>query len=153
MPPTVMPPNGPASSLPDGPTAGLRELHDHAFRIKKDGYTVLRCVWSPERCRVARERLDELRAEAEAAAAPGPIMTGEAFGCSHLYNKGEAFEGVYQSPLVLALVRHFLGEDATIMSLGDHGVYGHIMPPANHAERRHWGDETGLHNDGSLTGA
>ena len=125
-------------------------MRAHIFRIQKDGYTVLRSVWSPERCRQARERLDELRAE---TAAPGQVVAGEAFGCSHLYNKGEVFEGVYQAPRLLALVRHFLGDDATIMSLGDHGVYGTIMPPSDHQEPRRWGDEKGLHSDGSITGA
>ena len=133
-----------------GSPTDAEEIRDHIFRIRKDGYTVLRAVWSPERCRLARERLDELRTE---AATPGPVVAGEAFGCSHLYNKGEIFEGVYKAPRLLALVRHFLGDDATIMSLGDHGVYGTIMPPANHQKPRRWGDEKGLHNDGSLTGA
>ena len=40
----------------------------------------------------------------------------------------------------------------TIMSLGDHGIFGTIMAPSP-PRPRHWGDETGLHNDGSATGA
>jgi len=75
---------------------------------------------------------------------------GSAFSAAHLYNKGEVFEGVYQDARLLRIVRHFLGDDATIMSLGDNAINGVITPPRP-------GDQpdviSGLHNDGSLTGA
>ena len=75
---------------------------------------------------------------------------GSAFSAAHLYNKGEVFEGVYQDARLLRIVRHFLGDDATIMSLGDNAINGVITPP-------HPGPQpdviSGLHNDGSLTGA
>ena len=73
---------------------------------------------SAERAAGARATLDGLRDEAGAGAG------GAGFGAAHLYNKGEVFEGVYQAPRLLRLVSHFLGDDATIMALGDNGIYG-----------------------------
>src|SRR5205823_5121047 len=54
-------------------------------------------------------------------------------------NKARIFERVYQLPLLLRVVRHFLGEDAVLS-----GVMGRqVMPGA---------PEQSLHYDGSLTG-
>ena len=121
------------------------EHQDHLFRIRKDGYTILRGCWDAGTCAAARARLDEMHRELEPDAEPG-----SAFSAAHLYNKGEVFEGVYQDARLLRIVRHFLGDDATIMSLGDNAINGVITPPRP-------GDQpdviSGLHNDGSLTGA
>jgi ectoine hydroxylase-related dioxygenase (phytanoyl-CoA dioxygenase family) len=118
---------------------------DHLFRIRKDGYTILRSVWDEVTCARARARLDELHRELTPDAAPG-----SAFQASALYNKGEVFEGVYQDVRLLRIVRHFLGDDATIMSLGDTAIHGVVTPfrPGPQPDVI-----TGLHNDGSLTGA
>ena len=114
-------------------------------RIRKDGFTILRGVWDAETCAKARDRLDELHAELEPEARPG-----SAFTCSHLYNKGEVFEGVYKDRTMLRIIRHFLGQDATIMSLGDVAPLGIVTPPQPGPQPEVLG---GLHNDGSLTGA
>ena len=65
-----------------------------------------------------------------------------------LTNKGEVFEGVYQDARLLRIVRHFLGDDATIMSLGDNAINGVITPPRPGPQPD---VVSGLHNDGSLS--
>ena len=80
-----------------------------------------------------------------------PQRTEFAFSTPHLYNKGEVFENCYQHPLVLRLVRHFLGQDATIMSLGDNAIEGRINWPGS-AKGSGLGG-SGLHTDGGATGA
>jgi hypothetical protein len=127
------------------------EFQDDVFRVKTNGFTILRGVWSAAQCAAARERLDHLRDE-ELLSQGKAVGSEIGFSTGHLYNKGEQFEGVYQAPRVLRLVRHFLGSDATIMSLGDMGITGTIMAPQS-PRPRVWGDESGLHNDGSVTGA
>ena len=105
-------------------------------RLNKDGYSVLKACWSPERCASARARLDQLCVQEadgmiDHARHKSPQRTEFAFSTPHLYNKGEVFEGCYQHPLVLRLVRHFLGQDATIMSLGDNAIEGRINWPGS----------------------
>ena len=119
-------------------------------------YTILPRLWSAERCAEARRRLDELSVSERDgrivhATSDSPQTTEFAFTTPHLFNKGEVFEGVYQHPLVLRLVRHFLGEGATIMSLGDNAIEGRINYPGS-AEGSGLG-EGGLHTDGGATGA
>ena len=119
-------------------------------------YTILPRVWSAERCAEARRRLDELSVSERDgrivhATSDSPQTTEFAFTTPHLFNKGEVFEGVYRHPLVLRLVRHFLGEGATIMSLGDNAIEGRINYPGS-AEGSGLG-EGGLHTDGGATGA
>lgn len=99
------------------------EFQDDVFRIKVDGFTILRGVWSAAQCAAARERLDQLRDD-ELVSQGKTAGSEVGFATGHLYNKGEVFEGVYQATRVLRLVRHFLGDDATIMSLGDNGITG-----------------------------
>ena len=144
--------NAPSSAHQEGGLSPADlDFQDDVFRIKTSGYTILRGVWSAAQCAAARSRLEELRDE-ELVARGEAAESEIGFGTGVLYNKGEAFEGVYQAERVLRLVRHFLGEDATIMSLGDQGITGAIMAPVP-PRPRHWGDESGLHNDGSVTGA
>jgi hypothetical protein len=142
--------NAPSSVNKDGTREDL-EFHDDVFRIKTSGYTILRGVWSAAQCAAARDRLDQLRDD-HLVSQGKPAGSQIGFSTGHLYNKGAVFEGVYQAARVLRLVRHFLGTDATIMSLGDMGITGTIMAPQP-PRPRHWGDESGLHNDGSVTGA
>ena len=45
------------------------EHQDHLFRIRKDGYIILRGVWDAGTCAAARARLDEMHRELEPDAA------------------------------------------------------------------------------------
>ena len=129
----------------DGPLPDADAEHqDHLFRIRKDGYTILRGCWDAGTCSAARARLDEMHRELEPDAEPG-----SAFSAAHLYNKGEVFEGVYQDARLLRIVRHFLGDDATIMSLGDNAINGVITPPHPDTSRRR-GPGARLARDGEI---
>ena len=103
--------NAPSSAHGEGLSAADREFQDHVFRIKTNGYSILRAVWPEQRCAAARSRLEVLRdvALAEEGKAAGSEV---GFGTGQLYNKGVEFEGVYQAERILRLVRHFLGDDA-----------------------------------------
>ena len=103
--------NAPSSAHGEGLSAADREFQDHVFRIKTNGYSILRAVWPEQRCAAARSRLEALRdaALAEEGKAAGSEV---GFGTGQLYNKGVEFEGVYQAERILRLVRHFLGDDA-----------------------------------------
>ena len=132
------------------------ETQAHCSSIERHGYTILKNVWSPETCAAARSRLHELRdqvaagaSDAVAAGASDGDQSVEDFSAGHLYNKGRVFEGVYQAPQMLQIIRFFLGDDATMMSLGDLAPVGRINFPVPPDES--W--QPGLHNDGSLTGA
>jgi ectoine hydroxylase-related dioxygenase (phytanoyl-CoA dioxygenase family) len=101
------------------------------------GCTVLEGLLTPAECNEARAALEQIfAAEQNLPGAPHGPHAAQAY---NLMNKAPVFERLYQLPLLLRLVRHFLGEDAVLSSIQAHRV--HPGAPAQ-----------GLHYDGSLTG-
>jgi ectoine hydroxylase-related dioxygenase (phytanoyl-CoA dioxygenase family) len=112
-------------------------LDVHIQRIELDGFTVVPGLLTPEECDEARRELERLlAAERDLPGAPHGPHGAQVY---MLMNKARVFERVYRIPALLALVRHFLGEDAVLSS-----VQAHIVFPGAPAQR--------LHSDGSLTG-
>src|SRR5438445_10756661 len=108
-----------------------------ALALDIQGFTVLEDLLTPAECDEARAALERIfAAERDLPGAPHGPHAAQAY---NLMNKARVFERLYQLPLLLRLVRHFLGEDAVLSSIQAHRV--HPSAPAQ-----------GLHYDGSLTG-
>jgi ectoine hydroxylase-related dioxygenase (phytanoyl-CoA dioxygenase family) len=112
-------------------------FQQHLTGLDVLGFTVVTELLTPAECDEARAALERIfAAERELPGAPHGPHGAQAYS---LMNKAPVFERLYQLPLALRLVRHFLGEDAVLSS-----VQAHRVDPGAPAQ--------GLHYDGSLTG-
>ncbi len=109
----------------------------HARSFDLHGYAVLEELLTPAECDDAQAALERIfAAEREL---PGAPRGGHYASAYLLMNKARVFERLYQLPVLLQLLRHFLGEDACLSSVQAHRVDAGAPPQ-------------GLHYDGSITG-
>ena len=103
------------------------EFEAQVDHMKREGYTVLPNVLTPEECDTVQRELDRLYKDRDRGG----------FEC--LFNKASIFERFYMVPALLRVVRHFLGHDAIMM-----GEHGSIIEQGDGGN--------GLHADGAITG-
>ena len=103
------------------------EFNAHVKQLKEDGYTVLPGMLTEEECDAAAIELERLAKDKERG------------GLECVFNKSRVFERIYQLPVLLRLIRYFLGPDARLGT-----AHGRILEPGQ--------GDGGLHADGAATG-